>query len=85
MACPLCEHPGTAPVLARTDPHYGDRHYHRCDRCALIFLLPECRLSPEVERQRYGLHENNPQDEGYVTFLNQLVDPLRSILPAGAA
>lgn len=85
MVCPLCEHTSTTQVLTRTDPNYGDRHYHRCERCALIFLLPECRLSPEVERERYGLHENNPQDEGYVTFLNQLVEPLRIILPEGAA
>lgn len=85
MTCPLCSHEDNAIVHTRIDPQHGRRDYHRCSRCCLIFLPPEQLLSPENERRRYDLHQNHPEDQGYVRFLNQLVEPLVAMLPAGAA
>ena len=41
-------------------------------------------LSPEQEVARYRLHRNSVEDEGYVRFLQPVVDCLKRILPEGA-
>jgi len=60
------------------------RRYYLCGNCALIFVDPAQRLSPAEERARYLLHQNSPQDRGYVAFLNQLLQPLLLYLVEGA-
>ena len=60
------------------------RRYYLCGNCALIFVDPAQRLSPAEERARYLLHQNSPQDRGYVAFLNQLLQPLLPYLGEGA-
>lgn len=85
MTCPLCAGKQTEHVHRHDDKTYGTRDFYRCARCALIFLDPSQHLSPQEERQRYDLHQNDPEDRGYVAFLNQLIDPLTAMLPAGAA
>ncbi len=84
MDCPLCAAPSAEHVHHRDDPTYGPRDYYRCGRCRLIFLSPEQYLTPDQERARYDLHQNHPEDQGYVEFLSQLVEPLSALLPAGA-
>ncbi len=77
-ACPLCH---------STDfrAFYQDRRrrYYRCDRCRLIFVLPEQFLSAEAEKAEYDLHRNSPQDQGYRRFLGRLVNPLIERLRPG--
>lgn len=41
-----------------------------------MFVPPTHHLSPKKEKTHYDLHENNPEDPGYRTFLNQLAQPL---------
>jgi 2-polyprenyl-3-methyl-5-hydroxy-6-metoxy-1,4-benzoquinol methylase len=54
----------------------GARQYHRCTNCDLIFLDPSQRLSEPDERARYELHDNNPQDPAYRSFLMRAVEPI---------
>ena len=58
----------------------GDRHYWRCNHCQATFLAAEQLPGPEFERERYELHENDPNDDGYRQFLHRLADPLLSRL-----
>ncbi len=69
--CPLC---GAASV---EDFHHDKRRrYLRCNICALVYADPASHLSPEEEKARYDLHENDPDDPGYRQFLRRLADPL---------
>ncbi|MDI5891651.1 class I SAM-dependent methyltransferase [Halomonas rhizosphaerae] len=78
----------TCPLCASTDTgHFhrdGRRDYHRCRRCALVFVPPDQRLGPIEEKAVYDQHQNAPDDPGYRRFLSRLFDPLRERLPPGA-
>jgi len=52
------------------------RDYCHCNTCDAIFVLPDQRLSPEEERERYEMHENNPEDPRYRKFLGRLFQPM---------
>ena len=69
--CPLCK---------TLDPkifyHGPQRDYLRCQKCGLIFVPKDELLSPEDEKARYDLHENDPSNSGYRRFLKQLTQPL---------
>ncbi|VAX36241.1 Putative methyltransferase associated with DUF414 [hydrothermal vent metagenome] len=80
MHCLLCSSPHTTPFFQRNDVTFGKKFYWQCTTCSLIFLVPECRLSSDEEKKRYDLHQNNPEDEGYVQFLKQVTVPLKQIL-----
>jgi 2-polyprenyl-3-methyl-5-hydroxy-6-metoxy-1,4-benzoquinol methylase len=53
-----------------------------CPHCYLLFKNPEKYLSPDEDLKRYSTHENNKEDQGYIDFLNKLVNPLAPFLPA---
>ena len=72
-ACLLCRG-ATAPFF---DDH--DRAYLRCETCALVFVPPRQHPTPAEERERYLWHRNEA-DEGYVSHLRRLVDPLTARL-----
>ena len=44
---------------------------------------PDSHLSPEQERAEYDLHENDPGDERYRSFLGRLAKPLLERLEPG--
>lgn len=73
LTCPLCIHD-----FESTDVFFQDkkRSYHQCPQCALVFVTPEERLTPEQELQEYKLHENHVDDVGYRNFLNRALSPL---------
>ncbi len=85
MRCTLCEAGNPVLVHQKVDPHHGERLYYQCQTCRLIFLDPAQYLSAWDEQSRYDLHQNSPDDQGYVDFLNQLLDPLSERLQPGAA
>ncbi len=58
----------------------GYRTYLHCPVCRLVFVPPHQRLSPEEEKERYDLHENDPHDEDYRRFLSRLFIPLNERL-----
>jgi SAM-dependent methyltransferase len=78
--CPLCSN-------GRSAPFWRDarRRYRRCSRCALVFVPPQYRLSPDEEKREYDLHRNSPRDAGYRAFLGRLFFPLAARLRPGAA
>lgn len=45
---------------------------------------PAGRPTPEEERERYEMHENDPADPAYRSFLDRLASPLIERLPAAA-
>jgi len=59
------------------------RSYFRCRDCELVFADPGSRLPPDLERAEYDLHENDPKDVRYRTFLSRLAEPLLTRLGVG--
>ena len=68
--CPLCS--------ASSTPYHRDtrRPYLKCQRCQLIHVPAPYLPTSEEEKAQYDLHENQPYDTGYRTFLNRLATPL---------
>ena len=60
------------------------RPFHHCRVCDLVFVPERFLLSPEAERERYLLHENDPADEGYRTWLRNLLDEVTPLVAPGA-
>lgn len=90
MNCLLC---GSATELFYTkkEKERGQLKYLRCvgessdaQSCGLIFLRPEQRLKAEEEKGRYDLHNNDPEDEGYLDFLRRATSALVPRLKEGA-
>lgn len=69
--CPLCQN-----IHTRAFYRSERRDYFRCQNCALIFVSRSDLLSSKDEKARYDLHENDPADPGYRSFLRQLIRPL---------
>ena len=63
----------------------GDRTYHDCSRCRLVFLDRASLPTPEQELDEYRLHRNDPADPRYRAFLATLTTALVPKLAAGAA
>jgi len=79
LHCPVCE-----ACAARPFQRIDARDYWRCEACDATFLDPAQRPDPAAERAEYDLHQNDPHDSGYRTFLARLAIPLLERLPAGA-
>ncbi len=77
--CPLCREVNSSSAIT-----LNGKVYHLCPRCSLLFLNPIHHLAPAEEKQRYDLHNNDPDDPRYRAFLNQLVTPLLPYLRSGA-
>lgn len=73
MPCPLCRSRGSVTELVKPN----GAKYERCLHCGLIYLLPEFHLPVEKERERYLLHQNDTEDEGYQRFVMPLVERIR--------
>lgn len=70
-SCPLCLAQGA------TEFHRDRlRPYFRCAECSLIFVPALFHLTAREEKQRYELHQNDPNDENYRAFLMKLGAPL---------
>lgn len=74
MNCLLCESAQPARFKVVKKP---ERAYFHCPDCDLIFMDPAERLTPELEKQRYDLHQNE-STAGYNAFLEPLVNKLDS-------
>ncbi|USD65209.1 class I SAM-dependent methyltransferase [Vibrio sp. SCSIO 43136] len=70
-SCPLCEHTSTHHFYE--DSH---REYLQCPRCELVFVNPNDRLDAKREKAFYDLHENDPNDAGYRSFLSRMSTPM---------
>ncbi len=77
--CRLCGLSETA-LLYRGDRRSHNREFHHCPRCDLVFVPDRFLLNPAEERRRYLLHENDPDDEDYRTFLSRLLNQVTPLL-----
>lgn len=75
--CPLCG--------CRTDILFGKnekRKFAHCTSCTLVFVPEMYHVSPEQERERYALHDNTPENTGYLRFLTEVADVIAPYVPA---
>jgi len=79
VACPVCR-------AAATDGFQvtQGRDYRHCPRCDAVFLVPWQLPGPSAERAHYLLHENDPADPRYRSFLSKLARPLLALLAPGS-
>lgn len=77
--CPLCGNNDCIEI-----DRNRQRAFHQCRHCALVFVPAAYHLSPSEEKSIYDYHQNNPDDEGYRTFLSRLTSPLIARLLPGA-
>ncbi len=75
IPCPLCK---------TTSSSYFTNAFFRCPSCDGIFRNPELILSPEAEKNRYTLHNNDPDDPGYRKFVSPLVSAIVDHIPPGS-
>ncbi len=68
--CPLC---GTSASGAMENL-VSNKAYRHCTTCHLIFALGKDFPALADEKERYLLHENDINNEGYVSFLSQIID-----------
>jgi hypothetical protein len=76
LPCPLCMTCHEKQNITGAD----QRNYYLCGQCSLIFVDPSHHLSVEDEKQHYVTHENHIGNEGYVRFLNQVLEPALPLL-----
>jgi len=79
-ACPLCSSKLTENL--HKDSH---REYLKCSHCDFVFVPKIYHLTEEDERARYDTHNNDPEDDRYRNFLNQLLKPLKERIPKNAS
>jgi hypothetical protein len=75
-ACPLCG--AIKELLFVQGP--DKRKYIFCATCFLIYVDKQDLLNKEDERKRYLTHNNSVDQEGYVQFLSQAIDPALKFL-----
>ena len=48
--------------------------YYQCDRCESVFKSPECFIPINDQKERYDLHDNDPEHEGYQAYFKRFLD-----------
>lgn len=79
LTCPLCKTEKVGEFF-----HDKRRDYMRCHVCKLIFVPPWQFVSAEEEKNRYDLHQNSPEDQGYRSLLNRIFVPMQKCLTPGS-
>ena len=74
MRCRVCNNLSTETVGQNRQ-----RIFCYCHRCGLISVPQQYWISVEEEKKRYKQHNNTPENEGYVKFLEQIVDVVCNI------
>ncbi|MBK1886822.1 class I SAM-dependent methyltransferase [Marinobacter sp. DY40_1A1] len=77
--CTVCE----KALLARFRVVAG-KEYLRCPYCKATLMAQVNWLAPEEERAVYNLHNNDPDDTGYRSFLEKLALPMLACIQPGA-
>lgn len=81
QVCPCCKSP--SPVFF-TESEVRDYHLCLSVDCGAAFLGAFHHLSLETEKSRYDLHHNDITQQGYIDFLQPLLDCVRQT-PTGHA
>jgi SAM-dependent methyltransferase len=79
IQCPLCS---SDNKKKRIQTDFGKIFFH-CDSCDLIFAQRSDLLSFDEEKERYLNHENTIENQGYLQFLNRVIQPMLSNLKMG--
>ncbi|MCG9973121.1 class I SAM-dependent methyltransferase [Christiangramia crocea] len=74
MLCSLCN------STTRNFEIFKEREYLQCVNCKAILLSPESYLSPQEEKFRYRLHNNDINDPGYINFVSPIIEKIKSDL-----
>jgi len=69
--CPLCHSDNSALYC-----EHDTGTYRLCNKCALVFVSSSEYLDAEAEKERYDLHTNSPEDEGYRNYLKKVLVPV---------
>ncbi len=69
MNCHICDKPTESFIHEKTNITY----YH-CNACEYIFKTPECYQDFSTQKERYNLHENDENDEGYQAYFQRFLD-----------
>ncbi len=69
MDCHICNQTVESFIDEKTDIFY----YH-CKECEYIFKSPECYHDLTTQKERYNLHENDENDEGYKAYFQRFLD-----------
>ena len=69
MKCPLC----SEECRTFTDPTSMIDYWH-CPDCELIGKFPEYHQEFKQQKQRYDLHQNNAESEGYRAYFRRFLD-----------
>jgi len=69
MNCHICAKPAVLFVHEKTNISY----YH-CVACEYIFKHSKCYQNFELQKERYNLHTNNEDDEGYRAYFQRFLD-----------
>ncbi|MBU0686785.1 MAG: class I SAM-dependent methyltransferase [Candidatus Margulisbacteria bacterium] len=74
MECKICS--GEAKTIY--DCQF-DINYYCCPSCDFIFIDELKIISPEKEKESYSLHNNTPDNEGYVNMFRDFIE--KSVAP----
>lgn len=78
VTCPLCQE------LTSQQLEFSPQFYS-CSNCGSVFRDPAFFLSSELEKERYLLHQNNVEDQGYQAFVLPMVEAVcQSFSPASS-
>ncbi len=69
MNCHICNRPTESFVDRKTNIKY-----YECVDCEYIFKSPECYQDFSEQKERYNLHENDEEDEGYKAYFQRFLD-----------
>ena len=71
-------------MLYCSDDRHGVREFWECNDCDLVYVPPKFHLPESAEFERYLMHNNDPSDSGYRSFLSRLWIELKPRLTSGA-
>ena len=69
MKCHICSRESSSFV----DEKLSIKYYH-CVACQYIFKSPEHHQDFSTQKERYNLHENDENDEGYQAYFQRFLD-----------
>ncbi len=81
--CPLCK-TISEPIdgaCRELKLEKGVEHFFRCDGCGSVFVPERLHLDEDNERERYGEHNNQADNEGYRGYLSSVADKVASVVP----
>jgi hypothetical protein len=80
ISCPLCD----SSAHSTLDFSFKSRIFFHCAVCDLIFAHPDSFPDLDTEKNRYLHHKNDQNNDGYVSFLSQIIKPLTSLIQKDA-